>query len=252
MKEDNKGPSRTKTRGWPGSRVSRICACAVVLGGCAEAYVVPTRTSSDQLPRPDRLLVYDFAVTHEDVMLDRGVGPEIARDLGKADQTEEEVKVGRAVASTLAENLVKELRAAGIAASRASDAPQPSRTTLSIKGQFVRIDQGNRTVRLLVGFGFGGPLLQTVIQLYQGAGSGQRLISEAETATEAGMKPGLGLMIPFGLVAGMVDKAAAVGGSTTATSERFFATVEGDAKRTAKEAARHVADYYWRHGWMAP
>jgi len=41
-------------------------------------------------------------------------------------------------------------------------------------------------------------------------------------------------------------------GSTTATSEKFFATVEADAKRTAKEAAKHVAEYYRRHGWLAP
>jgi len=246
------GPSRSMARGRLGFRVIGLCMCAALLSGCAKAYVVPTRTDSGALPKPDRVLVYDFAVTHEDVMLDRGIGPEIGRDLGKADQTEEEVKVGRAVASVLAENLVKELRASGIAASRASDAPPPSRTSLSIKGQFVRVDQGNRTLRLLVGFGFGGPLMQTVIQLYQGTGSDQRLISEAETATEDGMKPGLGLMIPFGLVAGMVDKATAVSGSATAASEISFPSAEGDAKRTAKEAARHVADFYWRHGWMAP
>jgi len=245
-------PTRTATHGSHRFWVIRLCACAALLGGCDEAYVVPTQTMSEQLPKPDRVLVYNFAVTHEDVMLDRGIGPEIVRDLGNSDQTDEEVRVGRIVTSALAENLVKDLRTGGIQAYRASDAPPPSRTTVSIKGQFVRVDQGNRTVRLLVGFGFGGPLLQTLIQVYQGAGSEARLIGEAETATETGMKPGLGLMIPFGVVAGMLDKAASVSGTTTATSEAFFTTVEGDAKRTAKEAARHVAEYYRRHGWIAP
>jgi hypothetical protein len=112
-------PISTATHGSLRFWVTGLCACAALLGGCDEAYVVPTRTISDELPKPDRVLVYDFAVTHEDVMLDRGVGPEIARDLGKADQTEEEVRVGRIVTSALAENLVKDLRTGGIQAYRA-------------------------------------------------------------------------------------------------------------------------------------
>ena len=42
------------------------------IGGCASAKVNPTMTASKTLPRPDVLIVHDFAVTPSDVQLDKG------------------------------------------------------------------------------------------------------------------------------------------------------------------------------------
>jgi hypothetical protein len=76
------------------------------------------------------------------------------------------------------------------------------------------------------------------------------LIAGGETATEAGMKPGMGVMLGVGAVAGSLATAAVVSGGTTVVSETLFATVEADAKRTATEIAKTVEAYYKRRGWM--
>ncbi len=122
---------------------------------------------------------------------------------------------------------MKELRNYGISAYRVNEAPLPSATTASIRGQFMQIDQGNRTLRTAVGFGLGGSQVQS-------------------------LKPGMGVMLGAGAVAGTIATTAAVSGGLTVASETLSATVEADAKRTAKEAANKVADYYKRQGWIAP
>jgi len=223
---------------------------ATILFSCAKAQVVPITVASEGLPKPDYIAVYDFAVTSGDVQLDRGVGAKMIRDAPGSFQTEEEVHVGRAVAEALSKKLVEELRKKGITTYRASHAPSASSTTASITGQFRQIDQGNRTLRTVVGFGFGGSKLGTSIQFYQGKGREAKLVGEAETLTESSLKPGIGVLFPVGAGVGTVAAAAAVSGTSTVAMEKFFATVEADAKRTAEAIAKRIIKYYERHGWL--
>jgi len=223
---------------------------ATILFGCAKALVVPITAPREGLPKPDHITVFDFAVTPDDVQLDRGVGAKMLREVEGTSQTEEEVRIGRAVAEALAKKLVSELQAKGIKAYRARTAPSSSQTTVSITGQFRQIDQGNGALRTVVGFGLGGSQLGTSIQVYQGKGQEAKLVSKAETVTESSLKPGMGVLFPIGPAAGTVATAAAVSGTTTVASEKFFATVEADAKRTAEEIAKRIITYYKRHGWL--
>ena len=223
---------------------------ALLVAGCASASVTGAQRARGKLPRPDRMLVYDFAVTPQDVALDRGAGPKFARGSGTAAQSQEEIRVGRAVSKVLSDNLVKELRKRGINAYLANKGAPPADTTVSIKGRFLRIDQGNRTKRTLVGFGFGGSQLRTQVLFYQGAGPKARLVGKAETITRSSLKPGIAPMLGLGAVAGTLGMAAGVSGTTTIASETLWATVEADAKRTAKAVAARVARYYRQQGWI--
>ena len=235
------------------SRFLKFCVLglsATIFFGCAKALVVPINPASEGLPKPDHIVVYDFAVTSGDVQLDVGVGTKMLRDAKGASQTAEEIRVGRAVAEALSQKLLEELREKGITTYRASHAPSASSTTASITGQFRQIDQGNRTLRTVVGFGLGGSKLGTSIQIYQGKGREAQLVGEAETMTESSLKPGIGVLFPVGAAAGTVGAAAAVSGTTTVAMENFFATVEADAKRTAEAIAKRIIKYYERHGWL--
>jgi hypothetical protein len=231
--------------------VSVFCLGALMVAGCAKATVTPTRQAAPTLPRPDRIVVHDFAVTPADVALDRGFGPRVMRDMGTASQTDEEVRIGQAVSKALTDNLVSKLREQGVYAERAGEAAPPGPTTASIVGQFLSVDQGDRTMRTLVGFGLGSSEVRTRVQVYQGAGPTARLVGEAETKTRGSLKPGMGVMLPVGAAAGTVATTAVVAGGTTITSEAFFATVEADAKRTAEAVAKRIVDYYRRHGWTS-
>jgi len=219
------------------------------LFGCGAATVTPTRYATIDLPKPDRVLVYDFAVTPEEVDLDRGLGPMVLRQVGSETQTQEEIRLGHAVAKALTESLVEQLRKQGINAYRAADAASPGPTTASIKGRFVRIDQGDRSMRTVIGFGLGASQVRTHVRIYQGAGSAMRLVAEAETSTQSNLKPGLGPMLGLGAVTGGLAVAGAVGGTTTIANEAVFATVQKDAERTATQIAQRIGDYYRRRGW---
>jgi hypothetical protein len=229
-------------------RLAGLMAAVVVaamLGGCAKAAVDPTMRASKSLPKPDFIIVNDFAVTPSEVKLDRGVMATAVREGGMGESSDEEVRVGHMVAEKMASSLVEELRNAGISAARAGEAGPPSKTTAIINGQFVTIDQGDQTARVWVGFGLGGSELRTHIQISQGG----ELVAAGDTATTASLKPGMLTSIGAGAAAGS-GAAVAAGAAGTGVSEALLATVEADAKRTAKEVAKKIRKAYVDRGWL--
>ncbi|MBW1856012.1 MAG: DUF4410 domain-containing protein [Deltaproteobacteria bacterium] len=217
----------------------------VILGGCATAKVDKTKKTTGPLPRPDMVIVNDFAVTSAEVKLDQGVVSKAMRDSDSRSISEEEDKVGHMVASKLSEFLVEELREAGIEATRASSQVMPSSTTLMLTGQFITIDEGNQTARVWVGFAWGQTDLRTRIQVFQDV----QLIAEAETVARSSLKPGMLTSLGIGGAASTVVPIV-IGGVTTGVSEAFLAVVEKDAKRTAKEVAKEVKKAYQDRGWL--
>ncbi len=87
----------------------------VALAGCAPTLVdtVQEYSGKTPLPMPDRVLVYDFAVSANDVKLNSAIGARLANLVAGAKENEEQVKVGRAVAKAFSETLVKELNQLG-------------------------------------------------------------------------------------------------------------------------------------------
>jgi hypothetical protein len=186
---------------------------AFLLAGCAETTMTPTFRATRGLSRPDRVLVFDFAVTPEEA------GAE--RRSGVAAQTEEDVRVGKALARALSANLVSELRSRGIEAERAGDGAAPGDTTASVRGRFLRGDGSDNTANA-VGFMLRDGQVRTRVQLFQGTGLKLQLVGEGETVTPSGLKPG------------------AAGD----------AAVDADARRTAQVLAERIAGYYRQEGWI--
>lgn len=217
-----------------GQVVSVIVRCvgAVVLMGCGAATVTPLIRAGDTLTKPDRLLVYDFAVTPGEVDRDRSFGPDVLRSAASDAQTDEEIQVGKAVARALTDSLIQELRSRGITAYSSTETAPPGENTASIKGRFLRIDPGDRSMRTLVGFGLDGGQVRTHIWIFQGTGLTLRLVAEGETATPSNLRPGMGSKL----------------GIEAATNT--LATIEADAGRIAKEVADRIAEYCKRQGWV--
>jgi hypothetical protein len=185
----------------------------LLLAGCSTDTVTPRFPATRGLPRPDRVVVYDFVVTSADAGVDRSTRPTTS-------QTEEEIRVGRALANVLSKNLLSELRSRGITAFLATETSPPGETTASIRGQFMRIDP--RAGTSVVGFGFGGSEVRTHIQVFQGTGGRLSLVGEADTVTPSSLKAG------------------------TAPG----AAVEAVADRIAQELAGRVVNYYRQEGWI--
>jgi hypothetical protein len=109
----------------------------VILGGCATATVSPTKKTSGPLPRPDMVIVNDFAVTSAEVKLDQGMMAKVMRDSDSRSLSEEEDRIGHMVADKLSESLAEELRKVGVEAARAGSQVKASETTLMLTGQFI-------------------------------------------------------------------------------------------------------------------
>ena len=216
-----------------------------VIGGCAKANVDSTMKTSSPLPKPDMIIVNNFAVDPADVKLDRGMLAQTMRDDGNRTPNAEEAKVGALVSEKLASTLVEELREVGIAAVRPGPAVKPSNTTVVLNGEFLTVDQGNQSERVWIGFGLGGSQLKTRIQALQGG----HLIAQADTSTKSSLKPGM-LASAGASAAAESGTAIAVGAVTTGLNEGFLATVEADARRTAKEVARKIRKGYQDRGWI--
>jgi hypothetical protein len=221
-------------------------ALAALAIGCASTNVEQTRRAG-ALPKPDRILVRNFAVTLADVELDRGIGPTIARDATGEVGSSQEQKLGRAAADALADELVTKLRGAGLPAERSSGRVALTPTSLVITGKFLTLDEGNQTMRTLVGFGAGASHVTTRVQAWM---DGQ-LVAEGETAAKSGKKPGAAVTLGAGAAMGTAATAAAVAAATTGASELFLTSVQADARRTGSEIADRVLRAYRERGWLA-
>jgi hypothetical protein len=214
--------------------------------GCAGARVGVTQQAPSEVPQPDFLIVERFGVSPEDVKLDRGLSAQALRGFKERALSDEERKIGAAVATVMEEETVRLLRAAGIPAYLDSYAPTASRTTALLQGQFLSVDEGDRTQRVWLGFGLGGSKVQIKMQVLQGG----EVVAEGEVQTTSNLKPGMLASLGVGAATGSIATAAAIGGGTAVASEALLGSVEADAKRAAKAVADRLIQGYKDRGWL--
>ena len=133
--------STTPGRGW-GRPVAVLSLTLLLLAGCTSVQVNPEAGAMEQLPAPDRVLVYNFAVTPQEVQLD-AVGSAITSTFDGTADLQQEQQVGHAVANALAKRLVSDIQNMGLYAERAAGPVPPSGIDVLILGQLVSIDEGN-------------------------------------------------------------------------------------------------------------
>src|SRR5262249_61628288 len=152
-------------------------------------------------------------VSSAKVQLDAALSSRIKRALKGTPKTEDQVKVEQEVSRILTSTLVDELRKLGIPAEPARMASAIDGPILSIEGQIVSIDEGNKAKRLVIGLGAGASEVQTLTQVYEVTGAdGHRLVEDFYTTTRSSRKPGFGPMAGLGAAAGRAAVGAARGG----------------------------------------
>ncbi|HXK25426.1 MAG TPA: DUF4410 domain-containing protein [Myxococcota bacterium] len=232
-------------------------SAAVLLGlalGCASTNVATTQQyGGTNLPRPERILVYPFATSPDEVKLDWSPTMQGWRLEGET-ATQEEKKVGHDVAQALASKLVSKIQALGLPAEIASGAPvaDTGAPVVTIDGQFLSINEGNRAERVVIGLGAGRSDVKTAVQVYEMFGGGQRLLDQFEIDAKSGRKPGAAETLGAGGLAGHLAVSAAVTAAGTVGSEAFGDNVDADAERTAAKLANALSTFFVRQGWIAP
>jgi hypothetical protein len=223
--------------------------------GCGPTSVQQEKMTLTQLPRPDLILVYDFAVSPDEVKLDTGLSAELMRKYEQhkgASPTAMEIKLGHKVADAVADELVKKIRTYGLWAERGFGSPYGRGKVLMVKGQFVSIDQGNRTERVAIGLGAGRSDVQANVQLYELTPQGQQKVDSLRADAKSGYKPGMAEMMGVGAIAGHLLVSTVVSGAVAGATEMTSATVESDGKRMADKIAVDLGNFFVNQAWIPP
>lgn len=227
-------------------------AGASAVAGCAPTQVQSTFQREGAMPRPERVLVYDFSVSPQEVQLDRGLSAEMVEMAKGTPRTEQEIQLGQKAARALSDELVKRINAMGLPAQRIAGAPMNWANALLIEGQFLSIDEGNRTERVVIGLGAGRSDVEALVQVYQAQATQLVRLEEFSTSAKSGYKPGAAETMGMGAAAGTLAVSAAVTAGGAIASEALGVNVEADARRTASSVAEHLETYFREQGWIQP
>jgi hypothetical protein len=230
----------------PAMRVAAALAL-LLTAGCAKTTVTERQGyDGPRLARPARIIVYDFAANASDLP----AGYNLAVAAPNAEQTSDDVSLGRKLGAEVAKDLVEEIQAMGLPAVRATGQPPPQVNDIAIVGYFVSVDSGSVAKRFAIGFGSGSPELKTVVEVYVQSSNGLRRLGSAELNSTGPKGPGEALPLAVAVASGnpiglIVSSAVKVGGEVSGMS-----TIEGSAKRTAKEIADQLKVGAQRQGWI--
>jgi hypothetical protein len=222
----------------------------LVLAGCASSDVTARRSyvGDEEIARPGHIIVHSFAATPGDIPADATIAGQY--DRRATPQSAQEVAVGRKLGDQVATRLVDEILKMGLPAERAGSGPPPQLGDLIIKGEFVSIDEGSRLKRMLIGFGASAAELKTFVEGYQVTAGGLRPLGSVEIKAPGGKTPGMLVPVVGGAVAGRAGTSAAISGSMNVAQEMGPESIEGAAKRTAKEIGKVLSEGFKRRGWI--
>ena len=230
------------------SKSTHACAflaslLALFLVGCAGAstQVGPQYSKAKSLPRPPVVLVYQFAVDADDVVVD-------TFGINQA-STLERVKKGRVFARELAFRLFKKVKELGIPTRLATPDAKVPLNALVVKGQFLTIDEGSRAKRVIIGFGAGAEEVRVMVQVYQMTETGLRRISAAEGEAHGRKTPGIAGPAAVAVGGGMVVGAVVAGGMNL-KSEAIDGSMDTTLNNLVEEFVENAARFYKRQGWL--
>ncbi len=228
------------------AQVLAISISAVFVAACAHTVVRPeTRMQDFGLPRPQVIVVYDFAVTEAEVT---GHPGSMNNETSASSEGKQE-KIGRQAANTLAEELVRRLRELGFDAERRPRGTPIGSDQLLIDGMFLDVDKGNQLERLVIGFGMGASRVDADVQVYYGM-EREKLL-DFRTHADSGKLPGAaatmgaGAVVAGGITAGMAAASAAEG-----TVKEYKSEVERMAKHSADKAVAYLSEFFAEQGWI--
>lgn len=226
-----------------------ILLALLALAGCAKTQMSDRQEyTGGKLPRPEHILVYDFAATAADLSDDSALAGRISEH--DTPQTAEQIETGRKVGAEIAAHLVAEIRAMGMPAQRASAASKAQINDLVIRGHLLSVKKGDALERVAIGLGAGDSELKAAVETFQMTATGLRKLGGGELDADGGKAPGaaVGAAVliathnPLGLIVSTGVKAYG--------EESGKSTIEGRADQAAKEIADQLKKKFEEQGWI--
>ncbi len=226
-----------------------------ISAGCAPTHAPQQSTTLTQVPRPDAILVYDFAVSPDEVTHDKGLSAELIQEYEQykgTPRTAEEIQQGHKVADAVANELVKKIRSYGLWADRSFGQPSGTGKVLMVKGQFLSVDEGNPSEPTAIGLGAGRSDVQAHVQVYELALQAIKQEDTLQGTANSSYPPGTAERKEAGAGVGRLLTSTVVSGVVARGPEMTSATVARDGKRLADKIALDLGNYFVSQAWIAP
>jgi hypothetical protein len=200
---------------------------------------VAVYTGSSPLPKPQKILVYDFAVNPGDVQVDK-VQALRPRHLITGDKSQDDVAAS--ANKTFYQELVKAMAKTGIPVEHVALGTKPSDGAMLIQGSFTSLKEGTKAERETIGMGTGSADVETKVDVHLKTPSDTVLLSQFQTQTKPGANTGSAVPVVAGL------NPAAVATKSTITDRKK--TVNAYASKTADASAKEIFKSMAAQGWI--
>jgi len=191
------------------------------------------------LPKPEKILVYDFDLNPGDVQVDK-VQAMRPRHLLTGDKSQDAVAAG--AGKTYYQELVKALEETGIPVEHVAAGTPASANSLMIQGSFDALKEGTKAERVAVGLGTGSADVETKVNVHLKTPSDNVAFLQFQTNTKPAENVGAGLPVVAGL-----NPAAAAAKSTVGDRKK---TLNAYASKTADASAKEILKSMAAHGWI--
>jgi Domain of unknown function (DUF4410) len=195
------------------------------LAGCASVGVRNPTQATGNPKLPKQIFVADFDTSKGAFRVNRS-GDEL-------------VNLQEKTANVLADYLVSDLSKSVLPATRQNGSRRTRADAWLITGEFVRVNEGSRALRGLIGLGAGGTKMETVVRVYDLSRLSNEPVLQFETSGGSNAEPGAATGGLFGALPNALRNAGARG-------------VTDDSARTARQITAMVADYYAKKGGQLP
>ena len=198
-----------------------------------------TYSGSAALPKPQKILIYDFAVNPDDVQVDKlqAMRP---RHLITGDKSQDKVAAG--ASKKFSTELEKALGKTGIPVEHVSKDTVAGSDQMLIQGSFTSLKEGNKAERDTIGMGAGGADVQAKVDVHVKTTSETVLLSQFQTDTKTAQN--VGAIVP---VAAGLNPAVAVTKSTVTDRRK---TLNAYASKTADATAKEILKAMAAQGWI--
>lgn len=228
-----------------------IAVALLTMAGCAKTNVRTTQeVANSGLPRPERVLIYNFEYMPSAIELNSSVFAKMERS--GEDQNADKMQVGREVADALATELTTDIASLGMNPLRSDRNMPVYQGDIIITGRFNKINEGNRLRRNVVGLGAGESSLDCDVQVLTPGRAGYETLIGFTAHADSGNMPGAAVMGPAGAAAG-AGTAAVVATNVAAGGIKSYRSQSAQqAKKIADKIKDELSKYFAQQGWISP
>jgi Domain of unknown function (DUF4410) len=236
-----------RSAGWFAASAWSAATALLVSGALAQGPLaakitvtpVSVYTGGSPLPKPQKILIYDYVVNADDVQVDKlqALRP---RHLLTGDESQDKIAAGAGKKYYL--ELIKALEKTGIPVEQVATGTTPPDNTMLVQGSFTSLKQGTKAERDTIGMGSGSADFETKVDVHLKTPADTILLSQFQTDTRAGANTGSALPMAAGL-----DPAAAVTKSTITDRRK---TLNAYASKTADATAKEIFKSMAAQGWI--